>query len=92
MNAPNLALISYDFRNEQELHVLFNNAGVMAAPVDMKTSNGYDLQFGTNVLGPYLFTVSLLPILIHTAQTRKYKFLYVYTINEEIDVVCRWKS
>ncbi|KAF8601566.1 NAD(P)-binding protein [Ceratobasidium sp. AG-I] len=56
-------------QREQKLHVLFNNAGVMAPPVDMKTANGYDLQFGTNVLGHYLFTISLLPVLIHTAQT-----------------------
>lgn len=55
---------------EEELHVLFNNGGVMYAPLDMKTANGYDLQFGTNVLGHYLFTLCLLPILIHTAQIR----------------------
>ena len=58
-------------RKEQELHVLFNNGGVMAAPVEMKTSNGYDLQFGTNVLGHYLFTMLLMPTLIHTAQIRE---------------------
>ncbi|KAF8601549.1 NAD-binding protein [Ceratobasidium sp. AG-I] len=55
-------------RKEKELHVLFNNGGVMAPPVEMKTSNGYDVQFGTNVLGHYLFTMSLLPVLIHTAE------------------------
>ncbi|CAE6456744.1 unnamed protein product [Rhizoctonia solani] len=54
---------------EQELHVLYNNAGVMMSPPELKTTNGYDLQFGTNVLGPYLFTTLLLPTLIHTAQT-----------------------
>ncbi|QRV85243.1 short chain dehydrogenase [Ceratobasidium sp. AG-Ba] len=53
---------------EQELHVLFNNAGVMTPPVDLRTSDGYDLQFGTNVLGHYLFTTLLLPTLIHTAR------------------------
>ncbi|CAE6505484.1 unnamed protein product [Rhizoctonia solani] len=54
---------------EQELHVLYNNAGVMMSPTELKTANGYDLQFGTNVLGPYLFTTLLIPTLIHTAQT-----------------------
>ncbi|CAE7204582.1 unnamed protein product [Rhizoctonia solani] len=54
---------------EQELHVLYNNAGVMMSPPELKTANGYDLQFGTNVLGPYLFTTLLLPTLIHTART-----------------------
>ncbi|KAG8678437.1 hypothetical protein FRC08_017779 [Ceratobasidium sp. 394] len=58
-------------RKEPELHVLFNNAGVMVSPVELKTADGYDLQFGTNVLGHYLFTTLLLPTLIHTAQTCK---------------------
>ncbi|CAE6491655.1 unnamed protein product [Rhizoctonia solani] len=53
---------------EQELHVLFNNAGVMKPPIEQKTANGYDLQFGTNVLGPYFFTTLLLPTLIHTVK------------------------
>ncbi|KAG8747717.1 hypothetical protein FRC10_011844 [Ceratobasidium sp. 414] len=56
-------------QKEQKLDVLFNNGGVMTPPIDMKTSTGYDIQFGTNVLGHYLFTVLLLPVLIHTAQT-----------------------
>ncbi|CAE6405804.1 unnamed protein product [Rhizoctonia solani] len=54
---------------EEELHVLYNNAGVMMSPTELKTANGYDLQFGTNVLGPYLFTTLLLSTLIHTAHT-----------------------
>ncbi|CCO34593.1 hypothetical protein BN14_08697 [Rhizoctonia solani AG-1 IB] len=54
---------------EQELHVLFNNAGVMTPPVEQRTANGYDLQFGTNVLGHYFFTTLLLPTLIHTAKS-----------------------
>ncbi|KAB5591767.1 Oxidoreductase [Ceratobasidium theobromae] len=54
---------------EQELHVLFNNAGVMVPPVGEKTANGYDLQFGTNVLRHYFFTILLIPVLIHTAKT-----------------------
>lgn len=53
---------------EQELHVLFNNAGVMVPPVEQRTADGYDLQFGTNVLGHYFFTTLLLPTLIHTAK------------------------
>ena len=36
---------------EKNLHVLFNNAGVMIPPIDAATKDGYDLQFGTNVLG-----------------------------------------
>jgi hypothetical protein len=52
---------------EKELHLLFNNAycdlivslkpllisfsGVMYPPVEKLTADGYDLQFGTNVVG-----------------------------------------
>jgi NAD(P)-dependent dehydrogenase (short-subunit alcohol dehydrogenase family) len=42
--------------------------GVMAPPVEQKTANGYDLQFGTKVLGHYFFTTLLLPTLIHTGK------------------------
>ncbi|KAK4700611.1 hypothetical protein P7C70_g5631, partial [Phenoliferia sp. Uapishka_3] len=50
-------------RGEAKLDVLFNNAGVMTPPTDQLTSQGYDLQMGTNVLGPYFFTKLLLPAL-----------------------------
>ncbi|EKM52468.1 uncharacterized protein PHACADRAFT_260896 [Phanerochaete carnosa HHB-10118-sp] len=48
---------------ERELHILFNNAGVMIPPMDQLTAEGYDLQFGTNVLGHWYFTELLLPAL-----------------------------
>lgn len=56
----------------------------MSMPLEMKTSNGYDAQFGTNVLGHYLFTKLLLPALIHTAQTSKVASKYrsvTYIVN-----------
>ncbi|KAG8679169.1 hypothetical protein FRC12_011351 [Ceratobasidium sp. 428] len=56
-------------QKEEKLDVLFNNGGVMMPPIEMKTATDYDIQFGTNVLGHYLFTTLLLPVLIHTAQT-----------------------
>ncbi|KZT65718.1 NAD(P)-binding protein [Daedalea quercina L-15889] len=49
---------------EPHLHVLFNNAGVMWCPPDMLGPDNYDLQWFTNVLGPFLFTRLLLPALI----------------------------
>ncbi|KAJ3518733.1 hypothetical protein NMY22_g13531 [Coprinellus aureogranulatus] len=54
---------------EQELHVLFNNAGVMAPPVDLLTTQDYDLQFGTNVLGHFHFTKLLIPALLNGARS-----------------------
>jgi len=49
---------------ESKLDILMNNAGVMAVPIDRLTVDGYDLQFGTNVLGHFHLTTLLLPTLL----------------------------
>ncbi|KAJ7116048.1 hypothetical protein C8R44DRAFT_675607 [Mycena epipterygia] len=54
---------------EPELHILFNNGGVMMPPLEDRTADGYDLQFGTNVLGPFYFTKLLLPALLAGAKS-----------------------
>lgn len=54
---------------ESQLHVLYNNAGVMFPPISQLTEDGYDLQWGTNVLGTYYFTKLLLPTMLETAKT-----------------------
>ncbi|KAK3721734.1 short-chain alcohol dehydrogenase [Vermiconidia calcicola] len=54
-------------RREQRLDVLTNNAGVMTPPSGSKAAQGHELQMGTNVLGPYLFTQLLTPLLQKTA-------------------------
>lgn len=41
----------------------------MVPPIDQLTADGYDLQFGTNVLGHYYFTKLLLPTLIESVKT-----------------------
>ncbi len=46
------------------LDLLVNNAGVMAVPSRMTTADGFELQFGTNFLGPLALTVRLLPLLL----------------------------
>ncbi|KAG9120559.1 hypothetical protein FRC07_003899 [Ceratobasidium sp. 392] len=58
-----------DFKSqERELHVLFNNAGVVLPSIEQRTTEGYDLSFGTNVLGHYFLTTLLLPNLSYTAR------------------------
>ncbi len=44
--------------------VLINNAGVMAPPARMTTADGFELQFGSNFLGPFALTLRLLPLVL----------------------------
>lgn len=56
-------------RDNDRLDILWNNAGVMIPPQGSKTKQGYELQLGTNNVGPFLFTRFLHPILAKTAKT-----------------------
>ena len=51
------------------LHILVNNAGVMACP-PAKTTDGFELQFGSNHLGHFLTTCLLAPALRRAAPSR----------------------
>jgi dehydrogenase/reductase SDR family member 12 len=51
------------------LDVLVNNAGVLPAQ-RVHTTEGFELTFATNVLGPFLLTSLLLPALRHSAPSR----------------------
>ncbi|KAI0113337.1 NAD(P)-binding protein [Daldinia grandis] len=53
--------------SESRLDILVNNAGIMMTPEGL-TTDGYEIQFGTNVMGPALFTQLLLPILRETSK------------------------
>jgi NAD(P)-dependent dehydrogenase (short-subunit alcohol dehydrogenase family) len=46
------------------LDLLVNNAGVMTPPDRMTTADGFELQFGSNYLGPFALTMRLLPLLL----------------------------
>lgn len=45
------------------VHLLVNNAGVMTPPDRQTTSDGFELQWGTNHLGHAALTLGLLPLL-----------------------------
>src|SRR5689334_8789675 len=46
------------------LDVLVNNAGVMVPPKRFETVDGFELQMGTNFLGPFALTNLLLPLVL----------------------------
>jgi NAD(P)-dependent dehydrogenase (short-subunit alcohol dehydrogenase family) len=52
-----------------QLDILINNAGIMYCPYS-KTQDGFEMQMGTNHLGPYALTAQLMPLLIKTANSR----------------------
>ncbi|KAJ7791720.1 hypothetical protein B0H14DRAFT_2395370 [Mycena olivaceomarginata] len=57
------------FSKEQELHVLYNNGGIMVPPIQEATRTGYDLpRTFWRQTGHFYLTKLLLPILISTAQ------------------------
>ncbi|MDD1422054.1 SDR family NAD(P)-dependent oxidoreductase [Dolichospermum sp. ST_sed1] len=56
-------------KNYSRLDLLINNAGVMIPPY-AKTTDGFELQFGTNHLGHFALTGQLLKLLISTNGSR----------------------
>ena len=52
-------------RRYPSLHLLINNAGVMAIP-HRTTADGFEMQFGTNHLGHFALTGLLLEPLLRT--------------------------
>jgi NAD(P)-dependent dehydrogenase (short-subunit alcohol dehydrogenase family) len=58
-----------ELAQHRPLHLLINNAGVMAPPRRMETADGLELQFGTNVVGHFALTALLMPALQRAAAT-----------------------
>jgi len=52
------------------LHILVNNAGVMALPKRTETEDGFETQIGVNHFGHFHLTNLLLPLLIKSAPSR----------------------
>ena len=50
--------------DRRPVHVLVNNAGVMAPRTRFMTGDGFELQFGSDYLGPFALTELLLPTLL----------------------------
>jgi NAD(P)-dependent dehydrogenase (short-subunit alcohol dehydrogenase family) len=74
LDLANLASIA-DFArrlagDHDALDLLINNAGVMTPPKRRTTSDGFELQFGTNYLGHFALTARLLGLLRRGSGTR----------------------
>ena len=52
------------------VHLLVNNAGVMALPARRITGDGFEMQIATNYLGHFALTAQLLPLLVRGARAR----------------------
>lgn len=48
---------------DRPIHLLVNNAGVMTPPERQTTTEGFELQFGSNHLGHFALVAHLLPLL-----------------------------
>jgi NAD(P)-dependent dehydrogenase (short-subunit alcohol dehydrogenase family) len=53
-----------------KIDLLVNNAGVMNVPTRQLTNAGFELQLGTNFLGPFALTALLMPALLRSDAPR----------------------
>ena len=63
------AFVTQFLSTRRELHLLINNAGIMAAPLAY-TGDGFESQFGTNHIGHFCLTFGLLPALKAAGRAR----------------------
>jgi len=54
----------------EKIDILINNAGIMACP-EMRTTEGFEMQIGTNHFGHFLLTNLLMPLLKKAAPTAR---------------------
>jgi NAD(P)-dependent dehydrogenase (short-subunit alcohol dehydrogenase family) len=64
------ALAETELARGDGLDILINNAGVMTPKRRTETADGFELQFGTNVLGHFALTALLFPALVRAAETQ----------------------
>ena len=69
-NLASIADFSQRMHSRQSLDLLINNAGVMALPRRQTTSDGFEMQFGTNYLGHFVLTARLIPLLRQASEPR----------------------
>jgi NAD(P)-dependent dehydrogenase (short-subunit alcohol dehydrogenase family) len=68
------------------LDILINNAGVMVPPTRQETSDGFEMQFGTNYLGHFALTARLMPLLRKGKDPRVVTLSSIAARNGKIDL------
>ena len=63
------AFVAHFLALHRDLHLLINNAGIMATPLSY-TTDGFESQFGTNHVGHFSLAVGLLPALKSAGRAR----------------------
>jgi len=56
--------------SDRPINTLINNAGIMAPRKRLVSQDGFELQFATNVLGHFLLTGLLLPLILRARAPR----------------------
>jgi NAD(P)-dependent dehydrogenase (short-subunit alcohol dehydrogenase family) len=67
------------------IDILVNNAGVMTPPTRKTTSDGFELQFGTNYLSHFALTARLMPLLTAAPAARVVSLSSVAARQGQID-------
>ncbi|ODV97800.1 hypothetical protein PACTADRAFT_47653 [Pachysolen tannophilus NRRL Y-2460] len=67
-------------KREPKLHILINNAGIMALPFSYSKDN-FEIQVQTNYISPFLLTQRLIPLM---STVEKSRILYVSSIGHNL--------
>jgi retinol dehydrogenase-12 len=60
-----------------KIDAVFLNAGVMRPPAGSKTVQDYELQWGTNVVGHFVFQQLMMPLLLASAKQTQVRIIWV---------------
>lgn len=70
-NLDSIKLFAETFRSHSSrLDLLINNAGIMNPPTRQTTSDGFEMQFGTNHLGHFALTLRLADLIVSSPGSR----------------------
>lgn len=85
--ASQASVADFAERWDGPLDLLVNNGGVMMPPHYRETTDGFELQFGTNHLGHFALTARLLPALLQSERPRVMTVSSIAHFNGDRDVL-----